>query len=436
MSDTTVESPSYRRVLIGIIIAAFAARLAAVIFMGDTIEALPGIHDQIGYDTLAQSVVAGRGIRYEQDWFPFIRAHIPTALTSFLYVIYLASVYAVVGHHPIVARLIQALFGTMICVLAYRLGRRLFGVRAGLAASLLTAFYAFFIYYSAALMTQTLFTLGLMVALDTTLDIAVRPTKPKRVILGLALGATTLLRQSMMPFIALFLLWLLWESQGRIRGRDLLVTVSIVALLILPWTLRNYLVLGRFLLLNSEYGYIIWNSNHPEQGTNFDPGYVVSIPEKWRGWNEVDINNAMLREGIGFILQDPTRFARLSLSRIPVFFEFWPKADSPMISNISRVLSFGVTLPFMLIGLSLSLRHWRRYLLLYLFILGYTAIHLVSWASARYRLPMDAVLILFAGYAMVQITERLGWMARAPDAGDLSEVGMKAQGDLTTQGTE
>ena len=48
-------------------------------------------------------------------------------------------------------------------------------------------------------------------------------------------------------------------------------------------------------------------------------------------------------------------------------------------------------------------------ILLLIFIMSYTAIHLASWANVRYRLPIDAVLIIFAAYAIEQIYER--WLA-------------------------
>ncbi len=80
-----------------------------------------------------------------------------------------------------------------------------------------------------------------------------------------------------------------------------------------------------------------------------------------------------------------------------------------MISNISRVGSFGLFLPFMVYGLVLSLfilpKGWRTWLatpnmLLYGFILSYTSIHLLTWTLIRYRLPVDAVLVVFAGVAI------------------------------------
>jgi hypothetical protein len=120
-----------------------------------------------------------------------------------------------------------------------------------------------------------------------------------------------------------------------------------------------------------------------------------------------------MRQGLGFVLADPARYLRLSVSRLPIFFQFWPSAGSSALSNVVRVGSFGVALPFMLLGLGL----WgagaaRGGLggglaspggLLLLFGLVYSLVHLLSWALIRYRLPVDAVLLAFAGRALVTL---------------------------------
>jgi fumarate reductase subunit D len=47
--------------------------------------------------------------------------------------------------------------------------------------------------------------------------------------------------------------------------------------------------------------------------------------------------------------------------------------------------------------------------LLLLFVAVYTAIHLLSWALIRYRLPVDAVMLVFAGLALVELA---AWLQR------------------------
>jgi hypothetical protein len=88
-------------------------------------------------------------------------------------------------------------------------------------------------------------------------------------------------------------------------------------------------------------------------------------------------------------------------------------------SNLTRVASFGLLWPFMLLGLILAGRGavWRLrppspYLLLLGFVLVYTAMHLLTWTLVRYRLPVDAVGLIFAGLALERIGRWL-WGRRA-----------------------
>jgi hypothetical protein len=136
--------------------------------------------------------------------------------------------------------------------------------------------------------------------------------------------------------------------------------------------------------------------------------------------DEAALDQELLARGIQFVVQDPKRYMLLSLSRIPAYFTFWPSDESNWISNISRVASFGIMLPFMLYGLFLGLRNnisekGNRLLnlatsnqgLLILFIAIYSCIHILPWALIRYRLPVDAVLIPFAGLALSDIFRRI-----------------------------
>ena len=92
---------------------------------------------------------------------------------------------------------------------------------------------------------------------------------------------------------------------------------------------------------------------------------------------------------------------------------FWPSEQSSILSNFSRTLSFGIFLPFMIYGFA---RAWIErgktailgpVGLLTLFIVFYSPIHLLSWALIRYRLPVDAVLVVFAGYGIVDLARRV-----------------------------
>lgn len=406
--------------LIRVLGAAVALRLTVAFYLGDAPNSPPLLYDQVTYHTLATRLLSGHGFSFPTAWYPFTAANTPTAHWSFLYPLYLAAIYAITGVHPLAARLVGAVLGGILLPLGvYRWSLRLFPGRARLArlSAACSAVYLYFVLYAATLMTETYYICALLWSLDRALALSERPTARDGALLGLSLGIATLLRQSILPWVIVLFLSLLWV--GRFRTllsrtvRSLLLALLVLGLCILPFTLRNYLVYGQFLLLNSNAGYATYSAQHPMHGTTFSEFAAAPVPPEVLGHPEPQMDRELMRLGIGFVLADPVRYLKLSLSRIPDYFEFWPSADTTLIHNIGRVGSFGLFLPFMLYGLYLawrrmgrsSCRSWSEFLitpfaLALLFVLFYPLLHILTWASLRYRLPVDAVVLPFAALAI------------------------------------
>jgi 4-amino-4-deoxy-L-arabinose transferase-like glycosyltransferase len=389
-----------------ILILAFIPRVAAALWLGDYMEVVPGggSHDQVSYDMLAHRVADGHGFTFPQPWYPWAPANTVTSYYSGAMVLHLAIIYKLFGYHPLIARVLYAVLGAAIVYLVYRLGRRVFGQPAGLIAAACAAGYSYLILYSATLLTETPFIFFLLLALNAAYAVAETGSRRGLVVLGLALAGTLLFRMAVLPFVLALLLWIYFtarRSQRPIKLLRLTIPLGIIVLAVLPWTVRNYLLYNRFMLLESQFGHVLWNSNHPDQGTNFRGSWVAAIPSELLTLSEPEITNELLKRGVQNILADPGRFVLLTLSRVKFFFTFWPTADTGLINNLSRVFSFGIMLPFMLAGLYLSRTQWRQALPLYLFLVVHLGVYLVSWVMIRYRIPADTVLLLFAGLALV-----------------------------------
>src|SRR5215216_3396880 len=181
-----------KTILFLILIGAVLVRLTAALYLGDQVTVLPGIQDQVSYDALARSLLAGRSYSFTANWYPFTPAYTPTAHWSFIYPAYLAAVYAVIGYHPLAARLFQAAVGGMlICLLIYLIGRRVRDEVTGLVGAGLAAVYGYFIYYSVALMTETFFIVAVLLSLHLSLEIKEQPTLRRWIGLGVILGLAT-----------------------------------------------------------------------------------------------------------------------------------------------------------------------------------------------------------------------------------------------------
>lgn len=412
-------------------------RVGAALYLGDQVVELPGTFDQISYHSLALRVLGGHGFTFEKAWWPVTKAGEPTAHWSFLYTTYLTLVYAIFGPHPVVARLIQALIvGVLQPYLAYLIASRIFNRAIGLVAAGLTAFYAYFVYYAGTLMTEPFYITALMaslyLAIILTSQISEKPDiSPDlghygiAIAFGLSLGIAVLLRQLFILILPFFYAWIFYANRKYSFRRTLKISIIsglVVLAMIVPFTVYNYQRFGEFVLLNTNSGYALFWANHPIHGTRFIPilpseTYRELIPKDLVNLDEAVLDKALLSRGIQFILNNPVRYIQLSISRIPAYFMFWPSAESSTISNLSRVTSFGILLPFMLYGIVRSFSFRRNktvsaflsspLFLLYLFIFVYTAIHLLSWALIRYRLPVDAILLIFAGLAVVDLFNRV-----------------------------
>lgn len=412
----------------GILLLSVIARVLAALYLGNDVVELPGIHDQISYHELALRVLGGYGFSFGEVWWPITAANAPTAHWSFLYTLYLTAVYALFGINPIVARLIQAVIvGICHPYITFKLGELAFNKRVGLIAAGLTAVYLYFIYYSAALMTETLYISGILASLYLIIRLAQVQGKEERkliLLLGVTIGGTILLRQLfllLVPFLFAWLWWVRYQNGRSLPLQATLLPLLIAAAMILPFSLYNYQRFDRFVLLNTNAGYAFYLGNHPIYGTRFVPiltpemgSYQDLIPSELYALDEAALEQELMARGVQFVFDDPIRYLQLSASRIPAYFNFWPSASSSLISNLSRLGSFGLLWPFMLYGLFGSLRQakWHTillqpYALLIMFAIAYTALHLLTWALIRYRLPVDGVMLLFAGTAVLTLFQRL-----------------------------
>ena len=416
--------------LVIIIACSVFARVLMALYLGNTVVELPGTADQLSYHNLALRILDGHGFSFAETWWPLTGPDEPTAHWSFLYTLYVTAVYALTGSNPVVARVLQAIIvGVLHPVLAYKIGRIIFNHSAGLIAAAVTAGYIYFIYYAGSLMTEPFYITAILGALYLLILMSrADQSELKRlaVALGVVLGTVVLLRQLFLLLSPFLLLWLWWARFHKHRDFPIQATAIvgvIIMMMITPFTIYNYDRFGRFVLLNTNSGFAFFWGNHPIYGTQFEPilprelgSYQDLIPVELRHLSEPELEAELLEIGLGFIFDDPVRYVRLSLSRIAPYFMFWPAADSSLISNVSRVLSFGLALPFMLGGLVLALLRRPRSVaswlaapstLLLLFALLYTGIHVLTWTLIRYRLPVDAVIIPFAALAIQWVFGRM-----------------------------
>lgn len=421
------------RILFLVLLVSVALRLALAVYYGDWV---PPEHDDESYSALGERLSAGQGYSFESNWYPFTRPDHPTAFWSFAYPLFLGTFYRILGYQPLWPRLAQAILGgTLLPLMALRLSDRVFPRRnaLGILVAGCVAFYAFFILYAARLLTETFYIIALLWSLERAIALTEGPSRGRAITLGLSLGLAALFRQSILPWVPVLFLWLLWKGwrEGWLARAFRLLILAGLALFacILPFTIRNYAAYGQFLLLNSNTGYAMYSAQHPMHGISFIEHGAAPLPEDLVGQdlNEAQWDRLLMRRGIQLVLDDPGRYLLLSLSRVLDFFEFWP-TDTSLLHNVGRLSSFTLFLPFFIYGIVLALRgagplrsgaDWLRFsatpvAMILCFMAFYALLHILTWAMPRYRLPVDAVAMPFAALALSDLWSRLQRWRRRP----------------------
>ena len=394
-----------------ILLLALAMRVGGALFLGNDLSGLSGAHDEIPYSMLGHRVSTGHGLTFPVQTYPWIPPDHPQSYYSATISLFYGAIYTVFGYRPLIARLITGLLSTAVVGMTYLLALRIFGRRVAVLTGLIAAVYAYLVFYGVTLVTETPFMLALMVALYLAYDLRDNPSTRGWIVLGLALGVTLLLRMAVIFFLPVLLAWvILSQPQVRRRAETLraLIPIVIIVAAVAPFTVRNVLLWDHFMLLESQFGHVFWNGNHPGHAGDFHPFQTFVIPaEILASQNDAIITSTLLQMGIENVLADPAHFIQLTITRLRELFTFWPTSDSSFLANAMRLISFGWIAPLALVGIPIAAR--RRYDLMpvWLFLILHVGIYSVTWTMIRYRVPLDPFFIMFAALAIVTISDRL-----------------------------
>ena len=127
-------------------------------------------------------------------------------------------------------------------------------VAAGIAA-----FYPELVWFASHFWAETVFTVLLWWAMERLLAADARGSTGAALASGLLWGLAILTRETVLYFLPLAALWLAWRRAGGARRAASLLVVA--ALVVLPWTLRNWLVFDAFVPVSTSGALNLWQGN-------------------------------------------------------------------------------------------------------------------------------------------------------------------------------
>jgi 4-amino-4-deoxy-L-arabinose transferase-like glycosyltransferase len=346
-----------------------------------------------------------------------------------LYVMMLAGVVRFVGTSYLPVLLLQSLLSAATLLplgwLAWRIGRR----EPARWAVGLGALFLPFTLFAGLLLSETLFTLLLALTLMALvrarelLQSGLRKCAPWLVLSGVLLGLSALTRATALGFVPMAALWLCfgWKDDAvsvkpiRIRILVALLMLSACLVTLIPWTVRNYMAYGRFVAIDTTGGYNLWLASvgvRDEERLQADYRAIPNQADRQsyaygRAWENISADPAgFLGKGLKESLDlwkpqfasEERQVRAYTLGRVPD----WHLLSLLFFDDFLYVLILCLSVA----GLALSPPHPLKWLT-GLWVLLWVLTSFVFFAVTRFRLPIVAALIPWAGIgANLLVTSR------------------------------
>jgi hypothetical protein len=384
--------------------------------------------DSVGFNNYAKAILEDSRWITEPD---FVGEGRPP-----LYPFFIAGIYALFGEDNYVAvYLFQAFISVLVCFYIYRLSRLIFDEKVAQLCLLWSGLYVFYLQFVAILMRETLVFFLLIAFFYYLYMYLVGKIKGGKYLwLSVILFSLLLHTDSRYLFFLPFFLFLFFVySPIKLGLRKYVVFVSMVILSLVPWTIRNFLAYDAVVLVNTrtfDSRSLRDRDQTFEKRLKFNVFNFGDIAEVNNIFYPLEKEREMVKEGINpkrrteeelqLIRNDVYPASKFFHRKWVWFKEFWrpvrlsayyfPFPDArfhgrwSLKHNLSSLLCYGILLPFMLIGFYLLIRKKKRIWIFLAFpIAVQTLLHVVQWARERYRIPIDAFIMIVAFYAVAHL---------------------------------
>jgi 4-amino-4-deoxy-L-arabinose transferase-like glycosyltransferase len=401
-----------RRALVLVLVAALAVRIAAAVWWEQRLPAGHrfGLADSESYWTLGKAIA--HQLPYEYG------GRDARVFRTPAYPLLLAAIIGVAGDTSIAvwtARLVGALLGTLSIALLMIWTALLFPTRnAPLFAGLVAAFYPGLIALSVILLSEALFC-PLIVAQLVCWTRAEQQTSGSRwawsTAAGLLAGAATLSRPSWFLFIPFAGAIGIIAGQNRTRrAAMLLVMLAAMAVTMMPWWLRNYRIVGRFVPTTLQVGASLYDGLNPRAtgASNmwFANDYYRQLEQERRDGRlgdeplEVALDRRLRHDALQWARAHPARAMQLSVIKFSRMWNVWPNDEQfrSLPVRLAIAVAYVPVIVLALVGAWRFVRQGFVYGLCILPAVYLTALHIVFVSSLRYREPaMIGGIVLAAG---------------------------------------
>lgn len=278
------------------------------------------------------------------------------------------------------------------------------------------------VFFSSILMTETLYTFLLLCWIWFLLPKTNSFTFFHLIAASILLGLMALVRPISLCFLPVLVFRTLISASQMSWKKKVLFPLTVWMIPILPWTIRNFILLGSMVLLSTNSGVNFYIGHHRDFSyyyTGEKEKIRVELMEKSGRIDEVLEDRYFFQKGLDEIVENPHLLIKHSLQKLYYLYvedeKPWPLLEygdglGPGFYRYAPYVELSWH-PFLLL-LSLAgmmyavIKKLPQGVLLSVLIL-YTAACLIYFARTRFRLPIEPLLIFYAWLGIVSIVETL-----------------------------
>lgn len=255
-----------------------AALLARLVYIYNT-GPLKLSHDEIGYHQMT--------VQFLEKGFLGYYADKPTAFVTPGYPLFLAVIYSVVKAaagaeaDPLPAvRLVQVLLSVGTVYLAFAIGRSTGRLSTGFVAAVLVALYPPMFMANKRVLTEVLYTFLLLWYVYSAQLMLQRRILRCHLASGALLALTVLVRPAAAPLLTVPYIIDFWQRRDPEVVKGLLVAGLAFSLVMLPWWVRNYVVLDKVVIFATQSGNPLLRGTDPyDPYDKIGPSVIEGVPE-------------------------------------------------------------------------------------------------------------------------------------------------------------
>lgn len=372
---------------------------------------------------LAQSIATGHGFSS-----PFMLQGYghpqegPSTWVTPVYPYFCAAIFMIFGVFSptsyMAIAVIQALMSAVTIVFLLRIGEKTVGHRAAIAAAFLWALVPWFSKWPVTFVWDpTISCLLAMWLLWYALTLAEYGALKRWVTFGAGWGFALLANPAIATLFAVSLVWLLWRRWERVRRAA--IAVLMCAVVVAPWIVRNRIVFGEWVFLRSNFPFEFSMANFPGSiGLDFVGRHPTANPAEFQEFQrlgELGYVRERAQTGKDFVRNHTSEFVRLTLKRIPMF---WDGTQMKYIVPVAAIWLPWTYLPLSVVFLlalayacDRKVRSWPLFLLV---TLVYPLPYYITFSQVRYRLVLEPLMLLIVCWAAYDVIDRV--RKRQPEA--------------------